>query len=262
MKAEHRHELKTNELAQWLANFPEWAKNNLKTIIYVAVVVILVAAAYVWNSYQKNVLTSQRQTNFTNLARGIERQTPQILQASSQGQDLSYILLQSGDQLKNTTKDTKNADMAAFALIKEGQAIRMELHYRLQIPSEDDKIQQLNSAKEAYMQASDKTKNSQLLSQARFGLGLCEEELGNFQQAREIYSKITESSEFDGLIAKDLAKKRLTVLKDYEQPIFFKPAPVMPQLQLEDQLQSIEPMFGPLIQPEGQQAPETNQPTP
>ena len=41
MKAEHRHELKTNELAQWIANFPNWAKENLRMIIYVSVVLIL-----------------------------------------------------------------------------------------------------------------------------------------------------------------------------------------------------------------------------
>ena len=33
MKAEHRHELKTNELVEWLTNLPQWANENLTTII-------------------------------------------------------------------------------------------------------------------------------------------------------------------------------------------------------------------------------------
>ncbi len=28
MKSDHRHELKTNELAEWLSNLPQWAKKN------------------------------------------------------------------------------------------------------------------------------------------------------------------------------------------------------------------------------------------
>ena len=33
MKSDHRHELKTNELAEWLGNLPEWTKENFVTII-------------------------------------------------------------------------------------------------------------------------------------------------------------------------------------------------------------------------------------
>ena len=53
MKSEHRHELKTNELAQWIADFPQWAKKNMRTIIYVVVVVVVVLAYYGWYGYQK-----------------------------------------------------------------------------------------------------------------------------------------------------------------------------------------------------------------
>ncbi len=31
MKAEHRHELKTNELADWIVHFPQWFKENQTT---------------------------------------------------------------------------------------------------------------------------------------------------------------------------------------------------------------------------------------
>ena len=261
MKAEHRHDLKTNELAHWLADFPDWAKNNLKTIIYVAVVVILVAAAYIWNAYQKNVLVNQRATNFTNLARTIERQKPQLLQAGMQGQDLSYTLLQNAEQLKNVAKDTKNDDMAALAFIKEAQAVRMELHYRLEIPSEDDKLQQLTKAKESYSAAAELAKTPQIIAQARLGLGLCEEELGNYQQASEIYSQIAGNPDFDGVIVKELAAQRLAVLAEYEQPVTFKPAP----LRLMPQMQQVQPdpnaqMFGPVRQPQDEQVPQVNLP--
>jgi len=41
MKAEHRHELKTNELAEWIAGLPEWTRKHLIIIIIVLVVVVL-----------------------------------------------------------------------------------------------------------------------------------------------------------------------------------------------------------------------------
>ncbi len=41
MKAEHRHELKTNELADWLGNLPQWSKDNIVSIIAVAIAIVL-----------------------------------------------------------------------------------------------------------------------------------------------------------------------------------------------------------------------------
>ncbi len=49
MKSEHRHELKTNELAEWIANFPTWAKENAK---------VLIASGYSANGPTKDALES------------------------------------------------------------------------------------------------------------------------------------------------------------------------------------------------------------
>ena len=40
MKSERRHELQTNELADWISNFPQWFQDNLATVIVGAVVVV------------------------------------------------------------------------------------------------------------------------------------------------------------------------------------------------------------------------------
>ena len=39
MKAERRHELATNELADWIVHFPQWFKENKTTIIVGAIIV-------------------------------------------------------------------------------------------------------------------------------------------------------------------------------------------------------------------------------
>ena len=45
MDAEHRHELKTNELADWLGHLPDFLHENVKTIIGV---VLIIAAVIVF----------------------------------------------------------------------------------------------------------------------------------------------------------------------------------------------------------------------
>ena len=42
MKSEHRHELKTNELADWIAHVPDFVRNNLRTIIGVSLIIIAI----------------------------------------------------------------------------------------------------------------------------------------------------------------------------------------------------------------------------
>ena len=49
MRPERRHELATNELADWIGNFPNWIKENKGTVIYVAVALVLIGiSAYLY----------------------------------------------------------------------------------------------------------------------------------------------------------------------------------------------------------------------
>ena len=153
MKSEHRHELKTNELAEWLANFPQWTKENAKTIIYVCVLIIVVASLYFYKRYQKNVVSVKKFEQHTNLVAAIPSTKINILRSQSQGIDISYILL---DQAKNFGFSAQNAasdEIAALALIKQGQLLRTELHYRLENVSRENLTDQVNQAKNCYLQA-------------------------------------------------------------------------------------------------------------
>lgn len=226
MKAEHRHELKTNELAQWLANFPQWAKKNTTTIIYVSVLVVVVAGIYLWKVYEKKVVSGRQQLMFTNLLSQISQGKTQIIQAQAQGLDTSYTLIQAADNLQNVAQNVKNEQMAALALIKEAETLRMELHYRLGSIRELDLTTQINRAKDSYTRAIEKSStNPSLRAMAKFGLGLCEEELGNFEQARQIYSEIAADADLESTVAAAQAKQRLLTMADYEQPVVLKPSP-------------------------------------
>ena len=229
MKSEHRHELKTNELAKWLTNFPQWAKENRTTIIYVSALVITVAGLYFWKVYEKNVVSAREQLNLTNLITQLSQSKPQILQTQSQGFDSSYNLLPIADKLQGIAQDAKNDTVAALALIKRAQALRMELHYRLEAAGEREIKAQIDKAKAAYTKAIEKSQgNPSLMAAAKLGMGLCEEELGNFEKAEQIYRDIVENSSFEGTTALVQAEQRLDTMADYRQKVVFKQSPIKP----------------------------------
>jgi len=243
MKAKHRHELKTNELAEWIADLPQWAKENLRVIIYVSVAAVLVIGAYFYLRYQKNTVVLQEQLKLTELIGRLSQSKRDILRARSRGVDVSYLLLQLADNLKNFARNSKNEQRAALALIKRAEALRMELHYRSGTVDRQDFSAQIEQARDCYNEALEKSSSNQsLMAMAKFGLGLCEEELGNFDQARQIYSDLAANPLFQCTPAVVRAKQRLETMADYQQKVVFsisqdrpRPAPaglLQQQIQL------------------------------
>ncbi|RKY25284.1 MAG: hypothetical protein DRP62_01650 [Planctomycetota bacterium] len=242
MRPEHRHELKTNELAEWIANFPQWAKENRTTIIYVSVLIIVVVGLYLWKGYNKNVVAVQEQLGFTKLITQLPQSKMQILQAQGKGIDYSYKLIQTADNLQDAARSIKDAPVAALALIKRADILRAELLYRPGQVNERDITAQINLAKASYNEALERcSSNPSLRAAARFGLGLCEEELGNFKQAKQIYNEIVAEPQLEGTVASVQAKQRLETMDDYKHKVVFrqtpKPAPaeiesVRPQVEL------------------------------
>lgn len=242
MKSKHRHELKTNELAEWLINLPQWAKKNLTTIIYVSALTVVVAGIYIWKNYEKNVVSVQKRINFTNALTQLSQRKLRIIQDQARGFDSSYTLLSLADNLQATAQNTKSDVVAALALIKQAEILRTELHYRLDAVSKQNLTSQINRAKASYAEALSRltapmvagTINPSLTAKAKFGLGLCEEEFGNFAEAEQMYRDIAENALFEGTTAAAAAKLRLNTMADYQRKVVFKaspkPAPAKPEL--------------------------------
>lgn len=243
MKSEHRHELKTNELAEWLSNFPEWAKENSKSIIGITALIVVVAGFYLWRRHDKNVVQPQEQVEFTSLLGEIPQIEMQIVLKQNQGTDVSHFLLPQADNLKSFAETTRKQDMAAFALIKQANALRAELHYRLGTISQQDFTNQINRAKTSYTEAITKaSSNPSFIAAAKFGLGLCAEELGNFNEARQIYQEIMSNPDFEGTVTFVQANNRLENMSEYENEIVFKPAPkIEPEVATQPTIQ-IQPV--------------------
>ena len=226
MKSEHRQELKTNELAEWLGNLPQWTKENLTIIMVIVAVVVVGVTFLIWRTYNKNVIQVREHLEFSNLLNQLSAIEGQIPSAQAEGRDLSFTLIPAADGLGSFAQNTSNGRMAALALIKQAEALRTELHYRPGLISGQDLINRINQAKTAYTEAIQRSSdNSTLKAAAEFGLGLCEEELGNFEEAQKIYQGIAANDDFEGTVAKAAAKHRLETMADYRQKVVFKPAP-------------------------------------
>jgi len=236
MKAEHRHDLKTNELAAWLGNMPVWANQNLRTIIYVTVVVVLVLALFIYYRYQKTVGAAREQGNLTTLLSQLPQQKAFIAQKQMKGEDNSFTLLNLTDGLDSIAKSASSDAVAAMALIKNAEIMRTELQLRFGSISQQDIAAQIGKAKENYTKALDtylkRSPNTSLEALAKIGLGLCEEELGNPDGARKLYQEVATGVAFEGSVPAAAAKQCLLAMNSFTEKLVLKPMP-RPKLQMQ-----------------------------
>jgi len=230
MKAQHRHELKTNELAEWLSNLPNWAKENLRMIIYVSAIVVVVIGFYGWKAYKENIVEVKERMALSQLiAKLTQDKLNTIKGIKSEDIDYSYLLLDTAKRLQNFARNTKKKDMAALAYIKQAEALRAELHYRMGLVNKSNLTEQINQAKKAYENAIELARDNPVqMANARFGLGLCQEELGNFNEAKKIYEQVTKNSDFAETVAAASAGYRLKIMDDYKNIVKFKAAKQKP----------------------------------
>ncbi|MBL7107546.1 MAG: hypothetical protein ISS77_08080 [Phycisphaerae bacterium] len=226
MKAEHRHELKTNELAQWLADFPQWLKNNAKMVTYISFVVIVVAAAYFYKTYTKDTLAVQQKEQLTYLISTLGHARASVVQAQAKGMDTSFNLIQIANKLQDFAKTATDDKMAALAYLKSAQAIRQELQYRPKTVDTEELALQINNAKGAYQNALQKANgDATLTSEAKLGIALCHEDLSLFPQAQAIYKELTQNPDYNATTAAAKARIRLETFAQYKTKPVFAPAP-------------------------------------
>jgi hypothetical protein len=226
MKSEHRHDLKTNELAEWIAHLPQWARENGRVVIYVSVIAVLVIGSGLWYWRKVTAEAVRQQLDFTNFVARLSQNKIQILMNQQRGTDTSYSLIEAATALGTIADGAKDGDMAALALIKQAEARRANLHYRQQTVNQTDLQRTINEVNTVYNKAIEKaTGNPSLTAMARFGLVLCEEELGNFGGAQQIYSDIVANSDFEGTTVVAKARQRLGTMADYQRRIIFKAMP-------------------------------------
>jgi hypothetical protein len=220
MRSDHRHELKTNELADWLMHFPEWAEQNRTTLIAAGVLVVVVLGIYVVRLYRGDSAAVRSQMQLTRLVSNLRDEKRVAVQSPEKFLGFATT----ATDLKDFADHVGNNEMAAFALIKRGEALRAELHFGAAQIAPDEIAKQAEQAKQSYTQALQLASSTPgLAAAAQFGLGLCEEELGNFD--KEIYHELVKNTAYEGTAARAEAASRVKAVDDYKSTVVFQPAP-------------------------------------
>ncbi|MGA2915740.1 MAG: hypothetical protein ABSE89_06910 [Sedimentisphaerales bacterium] len=252
MKTERRHELATNELADWIVHFPQWFKDNQTTIIVGAVVVAgLIAYTIFYYSRQSNIV-EEKQAIATVLLEQLDYEKDTVIEGKAEGLGVSDIFLNTAGSLQNAAEETDNPLMAALDMIKRAEALRTELHYRPKPAELDVRKNQLQQARDIYQQALEKAKgNPDISAMAEYGTVLSLEDMGDFEGAQKLYEKIADTAEYKGSSYAARAKFRQKVLSDYKEKVFFAQA-------LKPVEQPVEPNARPIPAPLDLESPSTD----
>ncbi|MDD5011742.1 MAG: hypothetical protein PHQ00_06430, partial [Phycisphaerae bacterium] len=201
MKSERRHELATNELADWIANFPKWLNENLTTVIIGAVVVIgLIAYTFFYYSRESRVW-DQKEAQIASMLDQLSWQKRTVLEGKQKGIGASDVFLNMASGYQSAADDTQNQPLSALAMIKRAEALRTELHYRPKPAEQDVRKYQLQQAMKIYEQAIEKAKDAPTTAaMAEYGIALCLEDMGDFSKAKAAYEKIAQADAYKGTL--------------------------------------------------------------
>lgn len=225
MDAEHRHELKTNELADWLGHLPTFLHDNAKTIIGV-ILIIAAGVVYMYSRKTKASAALQEMAVATAQIDKLNMARMRTVQAHQAGDEVLDTMMTSADALKKAASDAKSPNVAALLLIKQGDALRADLHYNAEEVDFDIVKDRVEKARAAYNKALTTAEdNASLTAMAHMGLGLCAEEIGEYDKAREIYEAIVADAAYAGTVFPVQAQQRLDNMADNRVEFVFVEAP-------------------------------------
>ena len=237
MDSEHRHELKTNELADWLGHLPDFLHNNAKTIIGV---VLIIAAAIVFFYSRRTAADSRldEQAKATTQIEEMDINKMKLAGIIRSDQEPPTAMMNWESSMEIAAGDAKSPNVAALLLIKQGEALRSDLHYKTEQVDAAVAQDHIKKARDSYEKALSMIEdNNTLKAMAEFGLGLCAEEIADYVEAEKIYGKIIADDAYAGTVFGAQAQDRLDNMADNKvQFVFVKaPPPVAPpEVNLQD----------------------------
>jgi tetratricopeptide (TPR) repeat protein len=251
MDSEHRHELKTNELADGISKIPSIIKKNYMQIIGVGLIIAAILfSGPVKRHFENKKLARQAEASVA--IRNLQISKGQAIQSQSESP-----LITSASELEIVAGEAKEADLAATAYIKRAEALRASLHYGAEDAEAEVVASRIADAQKAYEQAIAKAGDNVTLSaKAQYGLGLCAEELADYDGAKVIYKKIIDTGDYAATVFPTQAQVRLDNMEDNKAEFVFIDVP-----EPEPQPETPEPARAPepveiTVEPEEEKAVE------
>jgi len=225
MDANKRHELHSNELVDFLTNLPEYLKENKNMVIGAVLIVVGLISWPLLNNMKKESNLG-KQIELTAALSELEMGKMSVLAQMQTGKSESLnTLLVAAAHLQEQAAKVGDGNMESLALIKRAQALRSDIHFRKEAVAADVVASQMKQAQEAYQSALDKARMPVLKAMAQFGLGLCSEESGQLDQAKDIYQKIVTEAGYVPTPIPAQAKQRLEALADNNAKFAFVAPP-------------------------------------
>jgi tetratricopeptide (TPR) repeat protein len=247
MDSKERHEMMTNELADWMGHIPEFLHTYRNQLIGVALVLVGLVSWPMLNRWRQQSDFIVK-AEISGILDSVEMGKFQALnqQQDSQQEFKADSFVVAANNLADEAKKAPTDDLSAIALIKQAQALRMDLFYKKEIPTDDAISSQIKKAQEAYQAALNKAKMPVVKAMAQFGLGLCFEESGQLAEAKAAYQKIVDDASCVGTPLPAAAKERIDKMSDnnvkyvFAEPV--KPAPaVLPEAAAPNKAQPVAP---------------------
>lgn len=222
MDTEHRHELKTNELADFLARLPDFMQRYSNQIIGVCLILIALLGIPLYKHFRHQ---SRRSEQIAMVSRIQSAREAMSRAAQAEGEVRPASLLESAaEELRAAASSTNQKDLVAIALLESAKLLRAALYLDEQ-PSPETISANLSKAESACKEAFETAQSPTLKGLAELALGLCAEEAGQYEQARQVYTQIIQNTAYAGTSVIEQAKRRLDLLDDNAVKVVFAPAP-------------------------------------
>ncbi len=192
MKTERRHELQTNELAAWLA---DWVKTITPYTKLILGGLILLLTAWIAWSFIQNRAQQAREEAWSRLFQVYE------------GADIS------ADQLMTVEESYRGSEAGLWAL-QTAADLRLAEGTQQLFVDRTQAVENLEEAEKTYRTVTEQAQDPLLKQRAMFGLAQAMESRNNFEEAKEQYQQVVKDWP-DAAVAR-LAERRLENLR---QPV-------------------------------------------
>lgn len=195
MDSEHRHDLKENDLQEFLANFGEWRKKYGATVLMWVLLIAVVVVG--WNFYHSYTRTTH----------------------DTAWDDLAGTTSPAGYQM--IPADHSDKTVRLLAELWGGDAY---LQSAVSPPTDDERFnaaEALGKAEENYQQVLASTQEPLFRANAYLGLGAVAEARENFEQAAEYYDQAIAAAQPQYGALAQRAAQRKAMLARLAEPVVF-----------------------------------------
>jgi len=232
MKADERHKMKTNELAESLNSIRDYFRHHSSRILTGIIVLLVLVFISLWF---QNARVTARLERIDRLQSLILKANSNQFRAVQQSADPEGAIASetfdnkvAAASLAELAQEESGTPLALAALMQQAEASKSALYFANYSLDRNEKKQLADRLEKTYQRIiNDHPQNKLAVGWAKLSQALLAEELQAWDQARKIYTELANDTEgkLAGTIFPLQARRRLDIFDDIDQGIVFAPAP-------------------------------------